>query len=110
MKAKANLQTCCENVRSWGSKPLFIRKDNNNEALLDISNTDKLLDERLMNCYESKKLIDKLVNNENFRLFFDVAIESCHCSTDSEGDDQETGSDDAEVEKEVSNGMTSSDK
>lgn len=107
MKAKADLQLCCDDMRSWASKPLFIRKDNNNEALLDISNTDKLLDERLLKCYESKKLIDKIVNDGNFRLFFDVAIESCHCSSDSETDvgteDEENESGTVDGEKDVSN-------
>lgn len=89
METQENLQKCCKSIQSWGSKPLFIRKDNNNEALLDISHTEKILDDRFMKCYESKKLIDKHVNNVNFRLFFDVEITSCECSTISDSGSEE---------------------
>lgn len=101
MEAQQNLRECCESIQSWGLKPLFIRKDNNNEALLDISQTEKLLDERFMQCYESKKLIDRYVNNVNFRLYFNVEITSCECSTITETSDEEDEEVDETIDEEM---------
>lgn len=83
IKSQANVEKILKHIDGWGTKPLFERKDQNNEALLDIANRDELLNSRLKQCIESKRLIDKIIIEDNFRLFFNMPS-SCPCSSDEE--------------------------
>lgn len=50
---------------------------------MNIGSRDELLNTRLKKCIESKRLIDKTIIEDNFRLFFNMPS-SCPCSSDEE--------------------------
>lgn len=90
MKAQANIRKILASINAWGEVPLFPRKDNNNEALLDILQRDAMLESRLKKVLVSKKLIDRVVLDENYRLFFNIPF-SCPCSSGSDSDSDDGG-------------------
>lgn len=87
-KAQANIRRILTTINKWGSEPLFSRKGGTTNLLLDISNRDLVLNTRLKKCIDAKRQIDHIVNDVNFRLFFNIDF-SCPCSSDEEDDDEE---------------------
>lgn len=86
-KAQANLRKILASINKWGSKPLFHRKSHSTNLLLDIQNRDYSLNRRLKKCIETKRLIDRIMMDTNFRLFFNIEF-SCPCSSDEETDEE----------------------
>lgn len=87
-KAQDNLQKILEQIDKWGSVPLFARKDMNNDLLLDVNNREMNLNLRLKQCLESKRAIDRIIMDDNYRLFFNIPF-SCPCSSDDDDSDEE---------------------
>lgn len=96
-KTQANLQRVLDDIKAWGSKPMYPRKDDQTDTLLDTSRN--LVFKRLYTCAESKKLIDVIINDENFRLFFDLEPNSCPCSEDEDVDEEEEGDNESQMVK-----------
>lgn len=69
--AKKNLQLIISNLQQWNKKPLYIRKKNKSDALLDISNRQQLILNRFKKCRKAVKTIE-YVMLENYRLFNDI--------------------------------------
>lgn len=88
MKAQANVQKILSNINAWGEVPLFTRKDNLIDSLLDIANRGTAINSRLNRCLLSNRLIEKVILDENYRLYFNVPA-SCPCSSGSESSDEE---------------------
>lgn len=93
-KAQDNLKKILDQIEKWGSVPLFARKDMNKDLLLDLTNRETNLNNRLKQCLESKRAIDRVIMDDNFRLFFNIPF-SCPCSSD----DDDDGDDSDSVEK-----------
>lgn len=91
------MKNIIKHINDWGKIPLYTRKDNNIEALLDINNRDTIITKRLIKCMESKNIIDDIVWEKNFALFFNINIDSCPCSSGEDDND----SDDMDEEKSV---------
>ena len=89
-KAQQNIQNILKTINEWGSVPLFTRKHDDPDALIDIARRDAIASARLIKCMTAKKKIDEILNKENFCLYFNMQIDSCPCSSD---DEDETNSD-----------------
>lgn len=83
MRAQENIRLILASIKQWGEVPLYARRDNMTDTLLDISNRDAAIAFRLRQCLLTKRLIEKVVLDENFRLFFNIAF-SCPCSSGSD--------------------------
>lgn len=95
MKAQANVQKILSSINAWGDVPLFVRKDNHNDALLDIVNRDITVSNRFRRALVSNRLAEKVVLDENYRLYFNIPP-SCPCSSGSEySEDEEDDENDA---------------
>lgn len=70
-RAEKNKLSILESVRSWGSTPLFHRKDFLPSHLFNFDDRDNILWNRLKNCQKTTKLIRRILD-DNFRLFFDI--------------------------------------
>lgn len=90
-KAQANLKKILDQIDKWGSVPLFARKDMNKELLLDVNNRETNLNVRLKQCLISKRDIDRVIMDDNFRLFFNIPF-SCPCSSDDDTDEEDRSS------------------
>lgn len=88
MKAQANIRKMLASIESWGSVALFPRKDFATETLLDIHTRDVALESRLKKCLQSKHITDRIMLDENYRLFFNLPF-SCPCSSGSDDSDEE---------------------
>lgn len=62
-----------ESLTKWGTVPLFVRKDNNIQNLLDIEDRQTIVAKRLTACQETQALIVHKMD-ENFRLFFNIPL------------------------------------
>lgn len=87
-KAQENLKKILDQIDKWGSVPIFTRKDMNKELLLDVNNREMNLNMRLKQCLESKHAIDRIIMDDNFRLFFNIPF-SCPCSSDDDSDEED---------------------
>lgn len=105
MKAQANVDKIIESVNSWGEIPLFARKDNETDTLLDIGNRDTSIGIRLRRCLVSNRLAERIVLDENYRLYFNVPP-SCPCSSGSESSTEE----EEEENEEFGKGKTASQR
>lgn len=94
MKAQDNVRKIVASINSWGDVPLYMRKDNNTDTLLDIANREATISTRLRKCLLSKRMIEKVILDENYRLYFNIPP-SCPCSSGSE-DSEEEEADEAE--------------
>lgn len=88
MKAQANVQKILSSIGAWGEIPLFIRKDNSTDGLLDIANRELIVANRLRRGLQLNRLAEKIVLDENYRLYFNVPP-SCPCTSDSENSEDE---------------------
>lgn len=88
MKAQENVQKVLDSINAWGETPLFTRKDNQTDTLLDIAPHDSLINSRLRRTLTSNRLAEKVMLDENYRLYFNVPP-SCPCSSDSESEEAE---------------------
>lgn len=95
MKAQENVHKILASINSWGEVPLYMRKDHHTDALLEISNRDAIVGTRLRKCLVTKRLIEKVVLDENYRLYFNI-LPSCPCSSGS--DDDEDGDIDEDLD------------
>lgn len=93
LRAQANVQRILDSINSWGSVPLFQRKDGLTDTLLDIHAREVQLESRLRKCLVSKRMLERVVMDENYRLFFNVPF-SCTCSSSSKASDDELDDDD----------------
>lgn len=94
MKAQANVQKIMASINAWGESPLFTRKDNSTDALLDIANRGAIVAFRLRKSLQTNRQIEKIMQDENYRLYFNVSP-SCPCSSGSEesGEDEDEDND-----------------
>lgn len=96
MKAQENIEKIVSNLNALGVIPLFVRKDNTTDALLDIGNREWNVAIRLRRLLQLNRMAEKVVMDENYRLYFNVPL-SCPCSSDSEKSDDEEDDDDAQI-------------
>lgn len=73
MKTQNNIKTILNNINSWGTVPLYQRKNGNAQLLLDIDNLTEQLNVRTSKIAETKDLICYVIE-ENYRLFFDLSL------------------------------------
>ncbi|XP_061501815.1 dynein beta chain, ciliary isoform X1 [Anopheles gambiae] len=73
LKAKANIKKVQNSIRSWGKIPLYERLNGDNASLINIENRSLIVQRRLEACLETKKLIEKVMD-ENFKLYFDYLV------------------------------------
>uniref|UniRef100_A0A182SW49 Dynein heavy chain tail domain-containing protein n=1 Tax=Anopheles maculatus TaxID=74869 RepID=A0A182SW49_9DIPT len=73
LKAKANIQKVQNSIRSWGQIPLYERLNGDNTSLINIENRSLIVQRRLEACLDTKKLIEKVMD-ENFKLYFDYLV------------------------------------
>ncbi|XP_055614548.1 dynein beta chain, ciliary, partial [Uranotaenia lowii] len=71
LKIQNNVKKIQKSIRSWGDVPLYRRKD----RLLDIEDRPGKVQQRLNDCFDTKKLID-VAMEQNFKYFFDFYVES----------------------------------
>lgn len=90
MRAQENVRKILESINSWGSVPVFQRKDQQTDTLLDVQNRNLLSETRLRDCLLSKRLIQKFIVDENYRLYFNVPF-SCPCSEDESTESEDEG-------------------
>lgn len=69
--AKKNLQLIISNLQNWNKKPLYIRKNDKPDALLDISSRHQLIFNRFKKCRKAVKTIEYAML-ENYRLFSNI--------------------------------------
>ncbi|XP_058061407.1 LOW QUALITY PROTEIN: dynein beta chain, ciliary-like [Anopheles bellator] len=72
-QAQANVNKIQTSIRSWGRTPLYERLNGDTGALINIENRALIVQRRLEACLETKKLIDKVMD-ENFKLYFDYLV------------------------------------
>lgn len=75
LKAQNNIKKILASIRSWGQMPLYQRKDGSIDLLLDIEDRPGKIQRRLLDCFDTKKLID-VAMEQNFRYYFDFFVES----------------------------------
>lgn len=73
MQTKENIEAILSSLRQWGSQPMYVRHDNISSNLMVADDFPGMIYQRQLDCQESKKLIDHLVD-ENFRLFFNLTL------------------------------------
>lgn len=93
-RAQANVKKILDGINAWGSVPLFQRKDGLTDTLLDVQAREVQLESRLRKCLVSKRMLERVVVDENYRLYFNVPF-SCPCSSGSEDSDKDLDDDDA---------------
>lgn len=71
MQTKANVDSIVKHLKQWGSQPMYTRHDGVSNNLMMVEDFPAMILRRQMDCLESKKLID-LVMDANFRLFFNL--------------------------------------
>lgn len=73
LKAKANVDKIIKSFKSWGDKPMYMRKDGNPYELMYPDNFDEFIIQRQQDEICTKQLIEEIVD-ENFRLFFNLPL------------------------------------
>lgn len=73
LQAEDNVEIIIKSLRLWGSEPMYERHDNVSTALMLPEDFPGRIIKRQMDCQQSKKLIDDLVD-ENFRLYFNFPL------------------------------------
>lgn len=73
LQAEENVEKIIKSLRLWGSEPMYERHDNVLTALMLPDDFPGRIIKRQMDCQQSKKLIDDLVD-ENFRLYFNFPL------------------------------------
>lgn len=68
-----NFESVVANLKAWNSTPLYMRKRERSNYLLDISNRAKTIHDRFSKCIHSKALID-FVMMDNYRLFANIPV------------------------------------
>jgi dynein heavy chain, axonemal len=74
-KTKSNVDNIKESIRSWGTIPLYERKDGAKTTLLNLDDRSTKIPKRMQDCAATKNYIEQVMD-ENFRLFFKLPIKS----------------------------------
>lgn len=72
-KTQSNIHEILTHINAWGSNPLYHRKNGNARNLFDTENLSKQFSQRAANVTQTKDLIGFAIE-ENYRLFFDLAM------------------------------------
>lgn len=73
LRAQANVKKIQNSIRSWGKTPLYERLNGDTSSLINIENRVLIVQRRLEACLETKKMVDKVMD-ENFKLYFDYLV------------------------------------
>lgn len=73
LKTQQNVQKILKNIQSWGTVPLYQRKNGNVQQVLDTDNLKEQFLARTVKIADTKDLICYVIE-ENYRLFFDLSL------------------------------------